>query len=74
MNLLPFTVYERRRLGELRPGKIVLQFADRSNRLPRGVVERMLLKVGEFKIPIDFVVLNIERVSNVGSHIPVILG
>jgi len=33
----------------------------------------VLIKVGEFIFPVDFVVLDIERVPNVESHIPVIL-
>jgi len=70
-NLRPFTVYERFGLGELIPIKIVLQFADRSTRTPQGVVEDVLIKVGEFMFPIDFVVFDTERVP---LHIPVILG
>ena len=34
----------------------------------------MLIKVGEFIFPVDFLVLEPERVSNAESHIPVILG
>ena len=34
----------------------------------------MLIEVGEFSLPIDFVVLDTERVPNAESHIPVILG
>ena len=44
MNLLPFTVYERRELGELRPTKIFIQLVDRSTKLGRGVAETCLLR------------------------------
>jgi len=36
-------------------------------------VKEVLTKVGEFIFPIDFVVLDTERVPNAESHIPVIL-
>ena len=72
--MLSFTVYEKHGLGELRPTKIVHQLADRSTRLPQSVVEDVLIKLGEFIFPIDFVVLDIKRIPNVESHIPVILG
>ena len=74
VNLLLFTVYERLGLGELRPTKIVLQLADRSTRIPQDVVEDVLINVGEFIFPIDFVLLDTKRVPNVESHIPIILG
>jgi len=56
VNLLPFTVYERVGLGDLRPTKIVFQLAGGSTRLPRGVVEDVLIKMEEFIFPINFVV------------------
>lgn len=71
VNLLPFTVYEKLGLGELKPTKMVLQLADRSTRLPRGVIEDVLLKVGEFIFPVDFIVLETEKVPNIESQIPV---
>jgi hypothetical protein len=43
VNLLPYTVYEQLGLGELKPTKVVLQLADRSVVIPRGVVEDVLV-------------------------------
>ena len=74
VNLIPFTEYERLELGELKPTKMVIQLADRSTRLPRGIVEDVLIRVGEFIYPVDFVVIKTETVSNFASQIPVILG
>ena len=39
VNLIPYSVYEQFGLGELKPIKITLQLADRSIRIPRGVIE-----------------------------------
>ena len=43
--LLPFMVYERLGLEKLKPTKMVLQLDDHSTRLPRGMVEDMLIKI-----------------------------
>ena len=64
VNLLPFTVYERLGLGELKSIKIVLQLSDRSIRLPKGLIEDVLVKVGDFIYPVDFAVLETEVVVN----------
>jgi len=52
---------------------MVLQLADGSTRLPRGLVEDVLVKIGEFIYPVDFVVLEIEVVVSPENEIPVIL-
>ena len=74
VNLLPFTVYKRLGLGELKSTKMVLQLADRSTRLPRRLIEDVLIKVGDFIHPVDFVVLETEVVVNPENEISVILG
>ncbi|KAL5732809.1 hypothetical protein ACOSQ2_032501 [Xanthoceras sorbifolium] len=43
VNLMPYSVYLRLGLGEIKPTSVVLQLADRSVRKPRGVVEDVLL-------------------------------
>jgi len=67
VNLIPFTKYERLELGELKPTKMVIQLADRLTRVPRGIVEDVLIRVGEFIYPVDFVVIETEKVSNLAS-------
>jgi len=63
VNLIPFTKYERLGLVELKSTKMVIQLADRSTRLPRGNVEDVLIRVGEFIYPVDFVVIEREGVT-----------
>ena len=57
VNLLPYTVYKQLGLGELKSTNITLQSIDRSVKVPRGMLENILIKVGGFIFPIDFVVL-----------------
>lgn len=73
INLMPYTVYEELRLGELKPTSITLQLADRSIRRPRGILEDVLVQVNEFILPADFVVLDMED-SPMPSSLPIILG
>jgi hypothetical protein len=74
VNLLPYSVYVQLGLGELKPTTMTLQLADRSVKVPRGIVEDVLIKVDKFYFPVDFIVLDTEPVHNLGSQIPVILG
>ena len=56
-------VYERLELGESKP-----------TRAHKGIVEDVLIKVGEFIYAVDFVMLEIESIANSEIQIPVILG
>ena len=61
VNLMPLTMFERLRIGELKSTRMQLQLADCSIVYPRGVCENVLVKVGKFVFPADFVILDIER-------------
>ena len=70
VNLIPFIEYERLGLGELKPTKIVIQLVDRSIRLPRGIVEVVLIRMGEFIYSVDFVMIKTKKMSNLASQSP----
>ena len=53
-------MYKQLGLGELKPTNITLSLADRSVKIPKGIVEDVLLKVDKFYYPVDFVVLDTE--------------
>ena len=74
VNLLPSSVYVELGLGELEPTNITLQLADRSVKIPRGIVKDVLVQVDKFYFPVDFVVLNTQTVVNQRTQFPVILG
>ena len=61
-------------LGELEPTNITLQLADRSVKIPKGIVKDVLVQVDKFYFPVDFVVLDTQPVVNQGTHFQVILG
>ncbi|XP_057790969.1 uncharacterized protein LOC131008085 [Salvia miltiorrhiza] len=60
INLMPLSNFQHLAIGELKPTSMRLQMADRSVTYPRGVVEDVLVKVGNFIFPADFVVSDIE--------------
>ena len=76
VNLLPYHVYKDLGLGELKPTRVTLELADRSIKVPRGVVEDVLIQVDTVYYPVDFIVLDTQHVESESSkrHIPVILG
>ena len=74
VNLLPYSVYKQLGLGELKPTNITLSLADRSVKIPKGVVEDVLVKVDKFYYPVDFVVLDTEPIASGPNHVPIILG
>ena len=74
MNLMPYSVYKQLGLGELKPTNITLSLADRSVKIPKGMVEDVLVKIDKFYYPVDFVVLDTEPISSEPNHVPIILG
>ena len=74
VNLLPYSVYKQLGLGELKPTTTTLSLADRSMKIPKGIVEDVLVKVDKFYYPVDFVVLDTEPVVEGTNHVPIILG
>ncbi|XP_016168320.1 uncharacterized protein LOC107610841 [Arachis ipaensis] len=64
INLMSLAMMKRMRIEEAKPTRMALQLADRTFKFPHGVVEDLLVKVGEFMFPTDFVVLDMEKESN----------
>ena len=63
VNLLPYSVYKELGLGELKPTSITLSLVDRSVKIPRGMIEDVLVQVDKFYYPVDFFFLNTDPVT-----------
>ena len=50
------------------------RITDRSVKIPKGIVEDVLVKVDKFYYPVDFVVLDTEQIASEPNHVPIILG
>ncbi|GJY86170.1 reverse transcriptase domain-containing protein [Tanacetum coccineum] len=70
INLMPLSVWKKLSLPELTPTCMTLELADRSITKPIGIAEDVYLKVGKFKFPADFVVVDFDA----DSRDPLILG
>ena len=70
ITLMPLSVVKRLNLGELTPTIMTLQMAGRTLAHPEGILEYVLIKVGKFIFPVDFVVIDIEE----DKQVPLLLG
>ncbi|GJY99491.1 reverse transcriptase domain-containing protein [Tanacetum coccineum] len=70
INLMPLGIYQKLKLPELVPTKMSLELANGSLAYPTGIAEDVLVKVGQFSFPADFVVVDYE----VNYRVPLILG
>ena len=70
INLMPLSIAKKLSLGELTPTAVTLQMADRTLANPEGVIEDVLVKVGKFIFPVDFIILDMEE----DSQVPLLLG
>ncbi|XP_070046579.1 uncharacterized protein [Nicotiana tomentosiformis] len=60
INLIPLSAFRQLGLGEPRPTTVILQLADRSLAHPEGVIEDVLVQVGSFIFPANFIILDYE--------------
>ncbi|XP_052171578.1 uncharacterized protein LOC127787558 [Diospyros lotus] len=70
INLMPYSLFKKLGLGEIKHTFVSLQLADRSIKHPIGMIEDVLVKVAKFIFPVDFIVLEMEE----DREIPLILG
>ena len=63
VNLLPYSIYKQLGLGKLKPTSITLSLADRSMKIPRGMIEDVLVQVDKFYYLVDFFVLDTDPVA-----------
>ena len=63
INLMPYSITKKLSLGEITPTTVTLQMADRTLEKPEGIIEDVLVKVGNFVFPADFIILDMEEDS-----------
>ncbi|CAL1413408.1 unnamed protein product [Linum trigynum] len=70
INVMPYKLFKKLGLGEPSDTRMSIQLADRSIVHPRGIAEDLIVAVGPFSYPVDFVILDI----NEDVDVPLILG
>ena len=70
VNVMSFDLYKKLDLGEPTPTRVPVQLADKSVVHPRGIIENVLVRVGDLTFPVDFMIL--DMMCNLET--PLILG
>ena len=73
INLIPASLVEKFGLGPVKNTSMTLEFADKSFKQPKGVIENVIVNIGEQNYPVDFVVLDVESTGRM-NETQVILG
>ncbi|XP_015970356.1 uncharacterized protein LOC107493835 [Arachis duranensis] len=61
INLMPLAMMKNLMIEEIKSTRMSLQLADRSLKIPNGVVENPLVKVRNFIFPAGFIVLDMDE-------------
>nr|GEW64250.1 hypothetical protein [Tanacetum cinerariifolium] len=70
INLMPLLIYEKLRIGPLKPTQMTRELANRSVTYPIGIAEDVIRKLDIFNFLADFVIVNFK----VDLRVPIILG
>ncbi|XP_070049116.1 uncharacterized protein [Nicotiana tomentosiformis] len=68
INMMPFSIYKMLGIGRARSTSMLLQLATRTVKKPSGILDDVLVQVGKFVFPTDFVILDCK----VDEEIPII--
>ncbi|GJT76901.1 reverse transcriptase domain-containing protein [Tanacetum coccineum] len=68
--LMPYSMFLRLNLGELKPTRMCIELADKATQILRGIAENIIIKINKFVFQVDFVVLYMKE----DHKIPIILG
>ncbi|GKA98138.1 ribonuclease H-like domain-containing protein [Tanacetum coccineum] len=70
VSVMSFSTYTNLGLGILSHTRLTIELADRTIKQPRGIAENVLVRIGKFIFPIDFIILDIPE----DDDVPLILG
>ncbi|GJT13068.1 hypothetical protein Tco_0860110 [Tanacetum coccineum] len=65
VSVMPFSTYINLGLGILSHTRLTIELADRTIKQPRGIAENVLVRIGKFIFPIDFIILDIPEDDDV---------
>ncbi|GJZ04945.1 hypothetical protein Tco_0538220 [Tanacetum coccineum] len=61
VSVMPLSTYLNLGLGELAHTKLTVKLADRTVKYPKGIAENVLVGIGKFVFPIDFIILDMPE-------------
>ncbi|GJU11895.1 ribonuclease H-like domain-containing protein [Tanacetum coccineum] len=65
VNVMPFSTYTNLGLGILSHTRLTIELVDRTINQPRGIAKNVLVRIGKFIFPIDFIILDIPEDDDV---------
>ncbi|GKE34196.1 putative reverse transcriptase domain-containing protein [Tanacetum coccineum] len=70
VSVITLSAYLYLGLGELAHTKLTVELADRTVKYPKGIAENVLVRIGKFVFPVDFIILYMSE----DIKVPLILG
>nr|GEX06170.1 hypothetical protein [Tanacetum cinerariifolium] len=70
VSVMPLSTYLNLGLRELAHTKLTMELADRTVKYPKGIAENILVAIGKFVFPVDFIILDMPE----DVKVPLILG
>ncbi|GJT32453.1 putative reverse transcriptase domain-containing protein [Tanacetum coccineum] len=70
ISVMPLLTYLNIGLGELAHTRLIVELADRTVKYPKGIAENVLVGIGKFTFPLDFIILDMPK----DIKVPLILG
>ncbi|GJU31767.1 hypothetical protein Tco_1175356 [Tanacetum coccineum] len=70
VSVMPLSTYLNLGLGELAHTKLTVELADRTVKYPKGIAKNVLVGIGKFTFPVDFIILDMPE----DIKVPLILG
>ncbi|GKE32090.1 hypothetical protein Tco_1451412 [Tanacetum coccineum] len=70
VSVMPLSNYLNLGLGELAHTKLAVKLADMTVKYPKGIAKNMLVGIGKFVFPVDFIILDMPE----DIKVPLILG
>ncbi|GJY93875.1 DNA-directed DNA polymerase [Tanacetum coccineum] len=70
VSVMPLLTYLNLGLGELAHTRLTVELADRTVKYPKGIAKNVLVGIGKFTFPVDFIILDMPE----DIKVPLILG
>ncbi|GJY60494.1 hypothetical protein Tco_0461151 [Tanacetum coccineum] len=61
VSVMPLSTYLNLGLGELAHTKLTVELADRTVKYPKGIAKNVLVGIGKFTFPVDFIILDMPE-------------
>ncbi|GKD52617.1 putative reverse transcriptase domain-containing protein, partial [Tanacetum coccineum] len=70
VSVMPLSTYLNLGLGKLAHTRLTMELADRTMKYPKGIAKNVLVEIGKFTFPVDFIILDMPE----DIKVPLILG